>query len=683
MPKSVLLAILIASVVAAVLFVYWPALSAQALYIDDYQYVVNNPLIRSPGWASASRFLSEVLTPSTVEGYYQPLSMISLMLDFSLGGRENNLMPFHRTSLALHAANTALIIVLLYMLFGRPWIAAAVGLLFGLHPITVETIPWVGERKTLLAAFFAFWCLILYVRYAQKGSWKFYIGCFLLYLLALMSKPTSTPLPLLMLLLDFWPLNRLKWRTVIEKIPFFAVGCIFAIITFISQTRTAGTGLPSELGAQRVFLTLCHNIIFYLFNIIWPFNLSPHYSVPAPLGISNPMVLAGVVGTVILISLLLLSIRWTRAALTGWLFFFLAILPAMQLIGFSHVIAADKFAYLPAFGLLMILAALSIALKSKINSSKFKIPVSVVMTLLILILASAESFGVRRYLANWQTSKGLYGYVLARNPDSAPFHLGMAVALQSEGKLAEAVEHFRQVMRLEPNLPSAPYNLANALRQQGKYDEAVVCYRRALQLQPNDANYYNNLGTVLAMQGKLDDAAASFNLALRIDPNNVGVHYNLALLLSEQKKFAESISHYRFVLRYDPDNMQIYLDIAFALQSEGKINEALNSFRDAARVAPYSPVPLTQIAQILATCPDPNIRDTKHAIEYCLRAAELTEYLDAAVLNNLAVAYAEDRQFDKAANTAQKALELAIGQKKTDLAEHIRRRLDAYKQAAP
>jgi hypothetical protein len=213
--KTVLLAILIACVCTAVIAVHWPALSAQALSFDDNEYLADNTLVKSPSWLSAWKFLSQVLEPSTVRGYYQPLAMISLMFDYSLGGRVENLLPFHRTSLALHAANTALIIVLLYLLFGNVWIAAAVGLLFGLHPMTVETIPWVGERKTLLAAFFALWSFIFYLRYTHarkagakiqspvnRSTWGFYIACLFFYLLALMSKPTSTPLPFLMLLLD-------------------------------------------------------------------------------------------------------------------------------------------------------------------------------------------------------------------------------------------------------------------------------------------------------------------------------------------------------------------------------------------------------------------------------------------------------------------------------------------------
>ena len=218
--KNEFLASLVIVTCVAVFVVHWPALSAKALSFDDGQYLTENVLVQNPGWRSVQRFLTEVLKPSTVGGYYQPLSMISLMTDYALGGRPDNLRPFHSTSLALHVANTALIIVLLYLLFGRPWIAAAVGLLFGVHPMTVESIPWVGERKTLLAAFFALWCLILYVRYTRRNTWQLYVSCFVMYVLALLSKPTSLPVPVLMLLMDYWPLNRWRPKVIIGKMAF-------------------------------------------------------------------------------------------------------------------------------------------------------------------------------------------------------------------------------------------------------------------------------------------------------------------------------------------------------------------------------------------------------------------------------------------------------------------------------
>jgi len=175
--RTGLLAALTVLVGQLVIFAHWPSLSARALMFDDEQYLTENYLVQNPSLESAGRFLAEVSKPSTVRGYYQPLTMISLMVDCALGGRPDNLRQFHRTSLALHVMNTMLVIVLLYLLFDQAWSAAVVGLLFGLHPLTAEPVPWVGERKTLLAAFFALWCLILYVRYARKSNWRLYGGC--------------------------------------------------------------------------------------------------------------------------------------------------------------------------------------------------------------------------------------------------------------------------------------------------------------------------------------------------------------------------------------------------------------------------------------------------------------------------------------------------------------------------
>ena len=171
-----LLLVLMVVVAVIVAAAHWTALDAKTLTFDDDQYLSENPLVQNPSWHNAGRFLSEVCEPSTVHGYYQPLAMISLMIDHARGGtREpDGLRPFHQTSLALHVINTVLIIWLLYLLFGNAIVAAIVGLLFGVHPLTVEAIPWIGERKTLLATFFALWCLICYVRFARKGSWWAY-----------------------------------------------------------------------------------------------------------------------------------------------------------------------------------------------------------------------------------------------------------------------------------------------------------------------------------------------------------------------------------------------------------------------------------------------------------------------------------------------------------------------------
>ena len=370
----------------------------KGLVFDDGQYVTKNVLVQNPGWASTKRFFVEVFTPSTVTGYYQPLTMVSLMFDSALGGREDNLLPFHCTSLALHVANTALVIVLLYLLFRNIWIAAAVGLLFGVHPMTVESVTWISDRKTLLAAFFAFWSLLFYILFTRTAAKKYYVACLIAYLLALLSKPTSTFLPFVMLLMDYWPLNRFSRKSVLEKVPFFVLFGVFSVITFVSQVSAAGGSLPGQEqhGLLNPLFIICHNIVFYPLKMLWPVNLSSHYTYPRPFAISNPKVLADVVAAIILIILLVVSLRWTRVALTGSLIFFIAILPTMQIIKFSEVIASDKFAYLPSLGVLMMLASFLLWLY---NSKPRR---ALVISIVILLLAAAEEL---QHADIWFTGK--------------------------------------------------------------------------------------------------------------------------------------------------------------------------------------------------------------------------------------------------------------------------------------
>jgi tetratricopeptide (TPR) repeat protein len=606
-PKAVLLAVLITCVCIAVIAVHWPALSAQALSFDDVQYLVNNNLVKNPGWSSAWKFLSQVLEPTTVNGYYQPLTMISLMFDYAIGGREGNLLPFHRTSLAIHAANTALIIVLLYLLFGNVWIAAAVGLLFGVHPMTVETIPWVGERKTLLAGFFALWSLLFYIRYAnardarnvaianaedgirppaRRSARGLYIACFVFFLLALMSKPTSTPLPLLMLLLDFWPLKRLKWQSLVEKIPLFVLGGIFAVITYISQTRTVGSVQPTEAGIWRIPLILCHNIIFYLYKIIWPVNLSSNYPFPDPMNLSQPMVLAGVIGTCILIPVLLISLFWTRAALTGWLFFFVAILPAMQIIGFSNVIASDKFAYLPSFGLLMILTSLLCYFYKKMFTPRLKSVFTAVVILLVLISASAESLAARSYLTHWRNTIGLFEYMFSKAPNAASSYNNLGVAYQKYGRYQSAMECYKQAIKIKPDFFKAYYNLGVLCGELGLVQEEIESYKQAIKARPDYADAHCNLGNAYNKLGRLQEAMDEYNLAIKARPKYADAHYNLGVTYYQLGRYEDAIKEYKQAVKIKPDYAEAYYNLGVAYSSVGNPQEAIESYIQAVRIDP-------------------------------------------------------------------------------------------------
>jgi Flp pilus assembly protein TadD/nitrogen fixation-related uncharacterized protein len=583
-----LLAVSIVLVCLIVFAVHWPTLSARALLFDDDQYFTNNSLMQNPSLTSAGRFFAEVSKPSTVTGYYQPLTMISLMLDYAAGGRENNLLPFHRTSLLLHLSNTILIIFLLYLLFDRPLIAAASGLLFAVHPLTVEPVCWISDRKTLLSAFFALCSLVLYVKYTRKHNRSFYLGSLAAYVLALMSKPTATPLPVLMLLMDYWPLNRHRSQTakhairamIFEKLPFFVIGGVSAAITYFSQMHTVGPAPHTEHTLRRTLFILCHNIIFYLYKIIWPANLAPHYSFPVPMTLSNPPILAGLIGTCVLLALLLISLRWSNAAVIGWLFFFISILPAMGVVGFTNVIAADKFVYLPAVGLLMILAAF---FKWLFSTSRLAVRCAIA-AIIIPALVAAESLATRNYLTHWHSTIALAERMLAVSPDAAPVHNFLGMALQGQGNFNEAVSHFQQALRINPNDIKAAYNLGYTLMEHHKFADAAEYFRYALHLSPDYAEAHSNLASVLVSQGKLDEAIGHFHKATFLKPDNPDILYNLGRALYSQGKIDEAVRCLRQSLQIKPD-AEIYYHLGFALYSQGKIDDAVAAFQKALDLA--------------------------------------------------------------------------------------------------
>lgn len=597
--KPANLLILSICLAGVIFWVHLPALSAKALLFDDEQYLTKNLLVQKPGWSSAKRFLAEVLKPSTVTGYYQPLTMISLMLDYPFAKSPFDVRPFHRTSLILHVANTVLIFLFLWRLFdsvrafrrlfgnrqnekaaalrsGPMGPAFMTAMLFGVHPLMVEPIPWVGERKTLLATFFALISLILFVRWVQSSSRGAYAGALTAFVLAMLSKPTVTPLPLLLLLLDVWPLRRWSRRAVLEKIPFLLLAALFAVITFLSQSRSAGIQLPQDYGPARIPLVLCHNIVFYLYKLVWPHDLSAHYPFPAPMDWSNSLMLAGVIGTGLWIAFLAASWRWTRAIAVGWLFFFLAILPTMQIIGFSNVIASDKYAYFPALGICLIVMALLI----RCWNGSARIGIAGI----VFLLTFAEARATRHYLAQWKDTETLYRHMIALAPNSAPLYNDLAADAVRRGLREQARAWFDRAVELEPNNPTWRNNRASNLYDLGLLDEAMSGYQDALRLAPDSADPANGLGIVLARKGRLDEAEQYFRRALSIKSDAPDVHSNLAGLYLLQGKNAEAAAEAREAVRLQPAGAEAHYHLGLANARQGALDQAQRQFTRAIRL---------------------------------------------------------------------------------------------------
>jgi tetratricopeptide (TPR) repeat protein len=631
-PDNTLFLALLLAICLATAIVHWPSLAAKARCYDDNQYMTDNILVRHPSLTSAWRFLTEVLNPSTVHGYYQPLAMISLMVDSAMGGQPDNVEPFHRTSLALHILSTALVAILLYLLFGHAWVACGVAMLFGLHPLAVEPVAWVGERKTVLAAFFSFCCLVAYVRYVQESRWPRYMLVVLLYVFALMSKPTSTLLPLVLLLLDFWPLKRFGRKSILEKIPLFVIGGISAVITVLSQANTATVSMPKEYGLWRVPLVFGYDVAFYLQKMVWPVGLAPHYAFPQSLSLSNITVLMYAVCSLVLLVLLAVLLRWSRAPLTGWLIFFLMVLPTMQALQFSDVIASDKFAYLPSIGMLLVLAWVLTRIwgdEDKLRLTRKR----AIIIVCILAVAGAESLATINQLGYWRDTVTLYERMVKISPWSVSPRDNMAVALAMRGDLDRAMEELKTALALDPNAPQTidamgtilankgqpekalqwhmkavsinplmhgpQYNVAVTLMKLGKTQEAIPYCRRALALRPQWPEAHMQLGILLDRTGDEAQAVAELSKAVELEPELLRAHLELAEIHVRQGKWDAAATQYLSCVELQPDYDNLN-NLGSALAEAGRLPEAERYYRQAVMIKPDAAMAYCNLAVTLA-----------------------------------------------------------------------------------
>ena len=663
-------------VVAAVtVVVQWPVQQAGAICFDDSEYLVQNPLVQHPGAANAWRFLREVLEPSSVHGYYQPLTMISLMLDYAAGGRPEHLTPFHRTSLILHTLNAALVTLLLYELFGHIWAAGLIGLLFGVHPMTVETIAWVGERKTVLAAFFALLALLSYVHYARGRGRGWYALCAGLFVLALLAKPTATPLPLCLLLLDAWPLKRLSRKAVIEKVPLLVIAAVSAWITYESQKRTAVTVLPSREEWWHIPLLLGHNIVFYLQRMVWPVHSSAHYMMPLRIAPSDGRFAIGLAGTIVIVAALLASLRWTRAAAVGWLYFFVAIFPTMNVIGFTNVIAADNFAYLPAVGLMLPLTGL---IAWWWDQARW--PWSAVRRGMIVAGAAGALAGLsictRAYIDQWADSERLFQYMLRLSPDSPTLHLFLGKKLADKGgRYREAIEHYRQTVQAAPDFEMGQMELGFALAKVGQLDEAIQHYRTAIKIKPDYYEAQNNLGNALTQKGEVAEAIQHYRKAVGIRPGAADARYNLANALIAVGQTAEALEQYQAALANDPAHAQAHKNFATALLQLNRRAEAASHYREALRLWPGWWDVANQLAWMYADPQDRALYNLNEALRFAEIACRITGRREPTPLATLAIMQARAGRLAEARRTADEALAAARSRGNQTVLNEIEQRL--------
>jgi tetratricopeptide (TPR) repeat protein len=572
-------AALAAALAVGVVWLYAPVRGFEFVTFDDPEYVAKNPHVHQGlGWRGVAWAFT---TPYAAN--WHPLTWLSHMLDWSLYGDWAG--GHHLTSVVLHAVASAVLLVALVRLTRAPWESAVAAAVFALHPLRVESVAWVSERKDVLATLGWIAAMWTYARYAERPTVARYAPVVVAFALGLLAKPMVVTLPAALLLLDAWPLGRVAregWRRlVVEKLPLFLMSGAAAFVTYRAQ---AGAGAVASLEHQPLAERLANAplaYVTYLWKTIWPTRLCAFYPQPA----SYPPLEVGA-AVAVLLALTALGLRqWRRRPylLVGWLWFVGTLVPVVGIVRAGDQAMADRFTYIPSIGL-AIAAAWALGELARRDDRRWW--TATVAVALVLVVWSAST---RAQLATWHDSRALYRHALAVTTRNhlADGNLGLLVL--EDGRVDEAMTHFRAAVEARPSSPKAHVNLGVGLATLGRHDDALREYEIAVRLDPTLALAHYNLGLELAEHGRLDDATAHYTEAIRLDPEYAPPHVNLGLVLANRGELAEAIAHYRRALALDPQLYAAYNNLAVALERTGAIGEALDSYRAAVLIQPGDP----------------------------------------------------------------------------------------------
>ncbi|HSQ31265.1 MAG TPA: tetratricopeptide repeat protein [Gemmatimonadaceae bacterium] len=535
--------------VVGVAVAYWPVGHFGFVRFDDPTYVTQNPHVLNGITPSSLRW-------AFTSGYganWHPMTWLSHMLDVQLYGF--NAGPHHLTNVVLHAVSSVLLFAVLFRMTGAPWRSAAVGALFALHPLHVESVAWIAERKDVLSAFFWILTLWAYVAYVRTPRPSRFVLVIVAFVLGLMAKPMVVTLPFALLLLDVWPLRRLelgeRWRStarplVREKLPLLALSLASSVITFVVQ-RQGGTVASSArlpLGERLGNALIAY--VAYLGKTFWPLHLAAYYPYPATLPAAT--LLVSVLLLLAISTGALLLARSRPYLIVGWLWYLGTLVPAIGIVQVGTQAMADRYTYIPLIGISIMLAwGLSDLLSER---PRLRIPTAAVAAAALVACAIATRLQVRY----WASSEALWKHALAVTTDNYAAHTYYGNALASRGNLDSAIIEYDEAIRIRPGYPEAHNNLGPALAQKGRVNEAIEQFTQAIRLRPNYADAYNNLGVALASQGKFEAAINQYSEALRLDPDDASARANLGLALQGAGRTADAVRELELALQMNPNN---------------------------------------------------------------------------------------------------------------------------------
>jgi tetratricopeptide (TPR) repeat protein len=639
-PRSIALLLILFTLV-----IYLPVLRDDFINFDDQTYVTENNFVQA-GWTWAG--VKWAFT-TWQGGNWHPLTWLSHMTDCELFGV--NPSAHHAVNALFHALNAAVLFLLLQRLFKSMWTNAFIAAVFAWHPLHVESVAWISERKDVLSTLFALLSLHAYIRYAQEKYRPAFWWALILLALGLLSKPMLVTIPFIFLLLDWWPLDRLRLETagskakaalVLEKWPFFMLIAGSCVVTYLAQRASEAV---MSLGQLSVSLRLEESVMaygLYLFKAVWPAGLVILYPLPNHQHVIHAAAAAS--GAVLLLfSWLAWRLRHTAPYLLfGWAWFMGMMLPVIGLVKVGSALIADRYTYLPLVGLAI--AAAMAGRDLAIARPGLRKPVAALAGLSLvaaIILTEVQ-------LPYWRNSETLFKHTLDLTTDNA----------------------------------NAEVNYSAALERRGDITNALIHCLRAEAIMPDNANTHNNLGIFYLDLNRPADAVAEFQLAIHYEPQKPQYHGSLGLGLVAVKRFNDALAEFGRAVTLDPAYVWPYYESGDVLLKLGRDTDAIDQFRKALLVDPDNYQILTHIAQVLATTDDPAIRDGKTALRFAQKANDLTDGVQPYILDTLGMAYAATGDYIEAVKNTQKAWDTAHAAKMGGL-EIMEKRIASYQAHQP
>src|SRR5213593_1248465 len=573
-------------VVLCTLAAFLPTLQNHFVNWDDDKNFLDNHHYRGLTWQQLSWMWTTHL------GHYIPLTWMTLGMDYLLWGM--NPVGYHLTSLLLHAANAVVFFFVVRRLLTRALsspserghaLALSAGfasLVFAIHPLRVESVAWATERRDVLSGLFYLLTLLMYLRACERGApgRRSYWLSVALFGCALLSKSMAVSLPVVLLILEVYPLRRLGgslgWsrasarRVYVEKIPFVLLAAAASAIALMAQLSNRGMVSVAHLSALDRLAVSAYGLSFYLWKTVVPLDLSPLYMLPQTV---NPAATPFIVsyGGVLAVTAIALALRRRWPGLpAAWLAYVVVLLPVLGIAQNGPQIAADRYTYLAALGWAILAGAGLLSCWRLSTSSTTGAPATWGLAGMATGVVIALGVLTWNQVQVWHDSERLWTHAVAVDPNSFMAHNNLGYALDRQGKLAEAIEHYRQALRIKPDYAEAHNNVGHALDGQGKSAEAIEHFQQALRIKPETAEAHVNWGLALDRQGKPAEAIEHFQQALRIQPENAEAHSNWGVVLGQQGKPAEAAEHFQQALRIKPDYADARANLARVVTLQGK-----------------------------------------------------------------------------------------------------------------